>query len=255
MAQGIHPQILTERGLAVAVEERAALTPVPVLVDLPSRRLGIAVESTAYFAISEALTNATKHADASLVVVRGRFDGDRLRIEVTDDGRGGADPGRGTGLCGLRDRVGALGGRLSIVSPAGAGHDARAGAAMRVIVAEDSGLYRGLLVRLLSAQGFDVVGEAAGAGRELLAVVDSAIPDLVLTDIRMPPTYTDEGCGRPGHPGRHPRIAVVVLTSTARPSTRPSWRGRSSGTARLPAQGAGHQRRGAARHDRAGGRR
>ncbi len=83
---------------------------------------------------------------------------------------------------------------------------------MRVIVAEDSGLYRGLLVQLLSANGFEVVGEAASAD-ELVARVDAAAPDLVLVDIRMPPTFTDDGLRAVQQlRARHPSLAVVMLS-------------------------------------------
>ncbi len=120
-AQGVHPQILTERGLAVAVEERAASAPMPVLVDLPDHRWPPAIEATAYFAISEALTNATKHSGANRVTIAGRLGSGRLVVEIADDGKGGADPRFGSGLVGLRDRIHALGGHLTLDSPLGSG--------------------------------------------------------------------------------------------------------------------------------------
>ena len=87
-------------------------------VDLPHRLPG-PVESTAYFTVTEALTNATEHSRADAVDVVGRLVEDRLVLTVTDNGGGGADPGRGTGLSGLADRVSILDGRLSVSSPAG----------------------------------------------------------------------------------------------------------------------------------------
>jgi signal transduction histidine kinase len=120
LARGIHPALLTDRGLGPAVEALAARSaiPVDVSVDLPQRPPAT-VESAAYFTVAEALTNVTRHADASSATVSvGARDG-RLVVEVRDDGRGGADPRRGTGLAGLADRVAALGGTLRLDSPEG----------------------------------------------------------------------------------------------------------------------------------------
>jgi signal transduction histidine kinase len=121
LTQGIHPAILTERGLAIAIEERAPHVTTPVVVQLPATRYPPTVEATAYFVISEALTNADKHAEATQVVVSGRQQGQRLVVVVSDDGCGGADPRRGSGLSGLRDRLSALGGSMTVDSPAGGG--------------------------------------------------------------------------------------------------------------------------------------
>jgi signal transduction histidine kinase len=117
---GIHPQILTDLGLGAAVGELAERCRVPVEPDvrLP-HRLPAAVESTAYFVISEALTNAVKHARAARVTVGGRLVEGRLIVIVTDDGVGGADPARGTGLRGLVDRASVMDGTLAIISPVG----------------------------------------------------------------------------------------------------------------------------------------
>jgi signal transduction histidine kinase len=116
----VHPQVLTGRGLRAAVEDvagRSAL-PVDVDIDLP-RRLPAAVEITAYFIVCEALANASRHAGAAAAAVRGSLTDGVLVVEVSDDGGGGADPGRGTGLSGLADRVAVLDGRLLLSSPAG----------------------------------------------------------------------------------------------------------------------------------------
>lgn len=122
MARGIHPAILTQDGLEAAVEFLAERAPLPVRVDVRlEQRLPEDVEATAYFVISEALTNAAKHSGAARVAVAARlFDG-WLRIEVADDGRGGAGGARGSGLQGLVDRVATLNGRLSVRSPRGGG--------------------------------------------------------------------------------------------------------------------------------------
>jgi len=115
---GIHPSILTERGLAVAVEERIAHMTPPVYVDLPRDRWPDRVEGTAFFTIAEALSNVVKHANATQVWIRGNQRDGQLVVEISDDGSGGADPG---GLAGLRVRVRALGGTLTIHSPPGQG--------------------------------------------------------------------------------------------------------------------------------------
>ncbi|MEU0398715.1 sensor domain-containing protein [Streptomyces sp. NPDC006197] len=120
LVRGIHPQVLTDHGLAAAVSEVALRSPIPVTVDIDVEgRLPALVESTAYFTTTEALTNATKHSGATKLAVVGRREGDRLILLITDDGRGGADPRRGTGLSGLADRVSLLKGRLIVSSPLG----------------------------------------------------------------------------------------------------------------------------------------
>jgi signal transduction histidine kinase len=119
LARGIHPAVLADRGLDAAISALAARSPVPVGVEVVTERLPGRVESTAYFVVAEALTNAAKHAGAGEITVRiARLDG-LLVVEVTDDGAGGADPARGSGLRGLADRVAALDGRLTVTSPAG----------------------------------------------------------------------------------------------------------------------------------------
>ena len=122
LARGIHPAILTDDGLEAAVRSLAARATVPVTVDfeLPDR-LPPTIEATAYFAISEALANVSKHAGATQVVVSATVQDAWLRVEVSDDGTGGADPSRGSGLRGLRDRVAAVDGALEVTSPAGQG--------------------------------------------------------------------------------------------------------------------------------------
>ncbi|MFG2616177.1 sensor histidine kinase [Streptomyces sp. NPDC048507] len=120
LVRGIHPQVLADHGLAAAVAEVALRHPVPVTVDLARLpRLPEPVETTAYFTVTEALANAAKHSGASRVAVAGRVEGDRLTLTISDDGRGGADPGAGAGLAGLADRVAMLRGRLTVSSPLG----------------------------------------------------------------------------------------------------------------------------------------
>lgn len=127
LARGIHPAILTQEGLEAAVAFLGERAPLPVQVDLRlDHRPASAVEATAYFVVSEALTNAAKHAGASRASVRGGLRDGHLWIEVSDDGRGGADGRRGSGLQGLADRLATLDGQLTVDSPIGAGTRLRA---------------------------------------------------------------------------------------------------------------------------------
>ena len=122
LAAGIHPSILSDRGLGAAVEALATRSVVPVeLGPLPEDRLPPAIETTAYFVVAEALTNAAKHARCKRAQVSARVEDGRLLVEVRDDGVGGADASAGSGLSGLRDRVSALGGELDVESPPGRG--------------------------------------------------------------------------------------------------------------------------------------
>jgi signal transduction histidine kinase len=119
LVRGISPRTLRELGLRAAVEELAAGSSIRVHVDADGGRFPPAVETVAFAAVSEALANAVKHAAAADVAVIARRFGDRLTIQVRDDGRGGADPSHGSGLTGLADRAAAAGGRLFMSSPSG----------------------------------------------------------------------------------------------------------------------------------------
>jgi signal transduction histidine kinase len=119
LARGIHPAVLADRGLDAAISALAARSPVPVGVEVATGRLPGPVESAAYFVVAEALTNAAKHAGATEIGVRITRHRDLLVVEVIDDGAGGADPAKGTGLRGLADRTAAVDGHLTITSPAG----------------------------------------------------------------------------------------------------------------------------------------
>jgi signal transduction histidine kinase len=122
LSRGIHPAILSEGGLgpALKVLARRSAVPVELEVSVPER-LPEPVEVAAYYVVSEALTNAAKHARATAVQVQAGAAADRLRLLVRDDGAGGAEVGRGSGLIGLADRVQALGGMIAVHSPAGQG--------------------------------------------------------------------------------------------------------------------------------------
>jgi signal transduction histidine kinase len=127
LARGIHPAVLTDRGLATALETLANRAPVPVeLGDLPDERFPEAVELAAYFVVAEALTNVAKYAEASHATVQVERDNGRVVVEVADDGIGGADPGRGTGLRGLADRLAVIEGRLEVESEPGNGTTVKA---------------------------------------------------------------------------------------------------------------------------------
>jgi signal transduction histidine kinase len=120
LVRGIHPPVLAERGLGDAIRALALDCPVPATaeVDLPGR-LPAPIEAAAYFAVAEALANAAKHAEARSVHIRAAHAAGALRIEVTDDGAGGADPSRGTGLRGVERRLGTFDGVLAVSSPPG----------------------------------------------------------------------------------------------------------------------------------------
>ena len=123
LARGVHPMLLTQEGLASALKALAERAPLPVEISAPSRRFHDTVESTAYFFVSEAVTNAARHAAASVVHVEVTVAGDEMTVRVRDDGVGGANPATpgGSGLLGMRDRVVALGGRMTVTSPTGGG--------------------------------------------------------------------------------------------------------------------------------------
>jgi PAS domain S-box-containing protein len=127
LARGLHPAVLTDRGLRAAVEMLAGRAPVVVEIDeIPDQRLPEPVEAAAYYLIAEALTNVAKYARASTARVRVAPKGTGVLVEVSDDGVGGADPVNGSGLRGLADRVEALGGSLHLQSPVGGGTSLRA---------------------------------------------------------------------------------------------------------------------------------
>jgi signal transduction histidine kinase len=122
ISRGMHPAILSKGGLGPAIKTLARRSAVPVELDLNvDRRLSESVEVAAYYVVAEALTNAAKHAQASVVTVSAAANDNELHLRIGDDGVGGAAAGGGSGLIGLKDRVEALSGRLGIISPAGSG--------------------------------------------------------------------------------------------------------------------------------------
>ena len=127
LARGIHPAVLSDRGLSAALDTLAGRAPVEVsVIDTPADRLPTPVETAAYYVVAEALTNVARYADANRAEVRVTRENGRVTVQVSDDGVGGADPAGGTGLRGLADRLAALDGRLEVESPAGVGTTIRA---------------------------------------------------------------------------------------------------------------------------------
>jgi signal transduction histidine kinase len=126
ISHGIHPAILSEAGLRPALRALGRRSAVPINIDVRvNGRLPEPVEAGAYYVVAEMLTNAAKHARATMVEVNAEASGGMLRVCVHDDGVGGADPVRGSGLLGLKDRIEALGGTFSVDSPAGGGTTVR----------------------------------------------------------------------------------------------------------------------------------
>jgi signal transduction histidine kinase len=127
LARGIHPAVLSDRGLPAALDSLAGRSPVPVEVaSAPAGRLPEPVELAAYYVVSEALANVAKYSEASQATVQVARSNGHVLVEVSDDGIGGADPGRGTGLRGLADRLKAIEGRLEVDSDPGRGTTVKA---------------------------------------------------------------------------------------------------------------------------------
>ena len=144
LAAGLHPAILTQHGLAPAVRALADRLAIPAQVDVPGIRLPPSIEASLYFFCSEALTNIAKHAQAARAWVRLELAAGRCVVEVGDDGIGGAEPRPETsGLIGLSDRVGAIGGTLDIISPRSGGTTLRAFVPVPLGTAPDDAAARG----------------------------------------------------------------------------------------------------------------
>ena len=199
LARGIHPAVLTDRGLAAAVDALAARATLPVeLNGLPSERLPEPIEAAAYYVVSESLANVAKYASASRARVDLARDDGLLVVEVTDDGVGGADAGKGSGLRGLADRVEALGGHLRVSSEHGHGTTVRAELPM------DFGLV------LLEQPGFDLPAPQAQGEPDQDPEQDERAGDDedVEERDRLPREHVldvvERGC-RPRPPARSPR--------------------------------------------------
>ena len=193
LVAGINPPVLAERGLGDAIRALTLDTPVATSadIDLPGR-LPAPVEAAAYFAVAEAIANAAKHAGARSVYIRAAHSAGVLRIEVSDDGTGGADPAQGTGLRGVERRLGTFDGVLAVSSPLGGSTIVAIEVPCASSVAEDLFLLREGLASMLKEHGFDVAG-AVGDGPSLLQALVNQRPDVAIVDVRLPPVYTDEG--------------------------------------------------------------
>ena len=204
IARGIHPPAL-DIGLEGALATLAARSAVPteLSVDLQTRPTP-AIEAIAYFCVAELLANVAQHAQASRASVSCAQQGTWLRLVVRDDGAGGAQlttvGSSSSGLAGLTDRVHAVDGRLNLVSPLGGPTVVTVDlplsllmvGALRIAIAEDSAILRDGLVQLLVDRGFVITG-AVGDPAALRSSVAQNPPDVAVIDIRMPPTFTDEG--------------------------------------------------------------
>jgi PAS domain S-box-containing protein len=132
LARGLHPVLLTDRGLGAAVESLTRRVSVPVEIDqMPDERLDESIEVAIYYLIAEALANVAKYSEASTARISVAAASDTVVVEIADDGIGGADAARGSGLSGLADRVASVGGQLVVTSPAGAGTRLRAAIPVR----------------------------------------------------------------------------------------------------------------------------
>ena len=210
LARGLHPAVLTDRGLRAAVEMLAGRAPVPVeIAEIPDERLPEPVEAAAYYLIAEALTNVAKYAQASTVRVRVAASDASVVVEVSDDGVGGADPAAGSGLRGLADRVEALGGSLEVVSPAGAGTSLRAeiGPACQARVrVPHSPAGRSGVFRRRRSSSLAPSGTVERCGVESLPL-DSEPPSLDQGPSAVPcPSSLRQPCGGAPNSGRSPEL-------------------------------------------------
>ena len=192
LARGMRPSLLAERGLGPAIVALAARSPVPATatVDVPGK-LPAAVETAAWFVVSEALANTAKHSGAARAAVWLTQRDGELHVEVVDDGSRRRRPLRHRPA---RARAAGRGARRLARGPQPARRaDGRAsGPAVRVVIAEDLALLRDGLERLLRDSGFDVVAAVAD-GDALLAAVEEHVPDVAIVDVRLPPAFRDEG--------------------------------------------------------------
>ena len=222
LARGIHPPVL-DHGLGTALTTLAARSDVPVelVIDLPERP-SAAIETIAYFCAAELLTNVVKHSGARHATMEVVHVPGLLRVLVSDDGSGGARIEARGGLAGLAERVRTVDGRLEVSSPRRRPHRGHRRASvprltepeppMRIVIAEDSAVVRAGLVEILADRGHEVVA-AVGNAEDLLAAVDEHQPDVTVVDVRMPPSYTDEGLRAAIALRRdHPKTGVLVFS-------------------------------------------
>ena len=243
LVRGIHPPVLAERGLDGAVRALALSLPVPITVDidLPGRP-DTPVESAAYFAVAEALTNMSRHSGAHTGSVSLRHADGALTMVVARRRRRRRRP-RGRHRS-ARHRTPSRRVRWhdDAVQPAGRTHRHHHGAAVRVVIAEDLALLRDGLTRLLQAFDFEVV-EAVDNGPALLPALIKHQPQVAVVDVRLPPTFTDEGlqaaiAARTQVPG----LPILMLSQHVEPLYARELLSTPQRRRRLPAQGPGVER-------------
>ena len=211
LARGLRPAQL-DAGLGPALRDLARRAPLPVEVDATGDRFPTDVETAAYFTACEGLTNAVKHAHATKVQLAPTTTTAGSSSPWSTTASAAPSPATGSGLTGLADRVAAHGGTLTIDSDKGTRHHPHRGVPVRVVIAEDQALLREGLARLFRDGGHDVVA-TLGDADQLLATIEQEHPDLAVVDIRMPPTFTDEGArAARAIKEQHPDVGVLVLS-------------------------------------------
>ena len=211
IAAGVRPARLDD-GLSAALADLARSAPIPVDVDVPHERVQASVEAAAYFVACEALTNAVRYASASRVSMRAVRENGTLLVSITDDGIGGAVVRRGSGLAGPAGSRGRPRRDACRLEPSGPGHTRGGGDPVRIVIADDTVLLREGVAGLLEDAGHTVVARV-GDAEALLSVVAEHEPDLAIVDVRMPPTYEDEGMRAAAEiRQRRPETAVLVLS-------------------------------------------
>ena len=248
LARGIHPAVLTERGLGAALEALAARARVPVQLDVAlGERLPEAVEAAAYFVVAEALTNVAKHAarHARCASRSARDDGHAAWSRSPTTAWAAPTRARAPGCAAWPTAsTRSAAGSRSMQPARRAARRVPGGDPVRVVIADDSVLLREGLARLLDEAGFEVVGQAGDAD-ELLRRSSAHRPDVAIVDIRMPPTHTDEGLRAALEIRERPsgRRRCSCCPSTSRRATRCELLGERRGGRRLPAQGPRGRRR------------
>lgn len=189
IAHGARPGALDD-GLAAALRSLVQASPEPVEMDLDEVELPEPVVTAAYYVAAEAFANALKHSGGGRIAITLREADGLVTLSVVDDGKGGVATTGASGLTGIADRVATVGGSLHVHRPPRRGHKGRGGAAMRVVIGEDSALMREGIARLLHDAGRQVVPKVGDAPSMLTAVGEHE-PGVVIIDVRMPPDMTD----------------------------------------------------------------
>ena len=211
LAHGIRPSCLDD-GLAPALSQLVSTTHLPIVLRVSATDLDQDVETTAYYVAAEAITNAVKHAEATTITLDVAVVAGQLHVRVVDDGNGHAA---------LRGRVGARRPRRPGRRTRWAAvhrestrcrHHHRSGAAVRIVIAEDSTLFREGLASLLTDAGHEIVARVPDATTLMDAVRDQR-PDLAIVDVRMPPDHTDDGArAAMALRAAHPRLGILLLS-------------------------------------------